>query len=882
KVDAIERMNTLRVNFNNLDKAHQAIVKAKHQLEHLNPLVKGLDQFEKIVEGIERLDDVRAKVPAYFADCKLSLVRKARQEGLLQLDKIHNQLRNLRQELEGLRKEEIKIMTAIDQDSHGQRMKELQEQIDQLSIEAARKQKQAERYSVLAEKLALKTEPSEKQFYATREKVSHLNQQAVTRQEELIQQRDDLKIKLNESGARIVQLEEELQSLLERKTQIPLKNLQLRDRLSKNLNIDQGSLPFVGELLKVKDTEKDWEGAIERVLHNFGLRILVPQEYYKRVNHYVNKTDLKGRIVYHKVEETIFPAIRSEGEGLLYQKIEIMPMSSFYDWIKHTLQTRFDYVCCMKIEQFSKEVKAITQEGLIKREGALHEKDDRRSLHNRSAYILGWDNKEKISALREQLLNYTKERDMLIRRVKAIETKQADVQMESEALRDLFVFEDYQEINVKKPQVEMAALKKNMMDLEKGSSVLKQLKKDLEAVKVSLKEKDEECRQKEKQETNLERDAEEFNRVEQECEGILEDVVIEELKHIEEDMVVFLKETVLTIRNCDKVQQRVATSLFDQDKQKNQQRERLEKRVVIQMEKYKSAFPEEGLEVDSSIESASDFRRMQTTIMKDDLPRYEKRFKELLDQKVIMDVSSFYNFLTKHVSIIKEKIQSLNHSLKSIDYSPATYIELNTESNRDVQIKEFQLMLKECFEDVGITDRKKINEDSFFKIKKIIEKFDTEEYWTRKVVDVRNWLNFSASERYREDHSEKNYYSDSSGKSGGQKAKLAYTILASAIAYQYGINQTTDMFATSADMSFRFVVIDEAFSKSDDANAQYAMELFQKLNLQLLVVTPLDKANVVEPYISACHYVANTEKENDSKVYNLTIEEYHQKKKLLG
>ncbi|VAX36983.1 FIG007317: Chromosome segregation protein SMC-like, partial [hydrothermal vent metagenome] len=30
KVDAIERMNTLRVNFNNLDKAHQAIVKAKH------------------------------------------------------------------------------------------------------------------------------------------------------------------------------------------------------------------------------------------------------------------------------------------------------------------------------------------------------------------------------------------------------------------------------------------------------------------------------------------------------------------------------------------------------------------------------------------------------------------------------------------------------------------------------------------------------------------------------------------------------------------------------------------------------------------------------------------------------------------------------------
>ena len=61
--------------------------------------------------------------------------------------------------------------------------------------------------------------------------------------------------------------------------------------------------------------------------------------------------------------------------------------------------------------------------------------------------------------------------------------------------------------------------------------------------------------------------------------------------------------------------------------------------------------------------------------------------------------------------------------------------------------------------------------------------------WTNIVTDVRNWLDFSASELYRENDTQKNYYSDSSGKSGGQKAKLAYTILASAIAYQYGLDQ---------------------------------------------------------------------------------------------
>ena len=137
------------------------------------------------------------------------------------------------------------------------------------------------------------------------------------------------------------------------------------------------------------------------------------------------------------------------------------------------------------------------------------------------------------------------------------------------------------------------------------------------------------------------------------------------------------------------------------------------------------------------------------------------------------------------------------------------------------------------------------------------------------MTDVRNWLDFSASELYREDGSQKNYYSDSSGKSGGQKAKLAYTILASAVAYQYGLDQKEGRANT-----FRFVAVDEAFSKSDEKNARYAMELFRQLDLQLLVVTPLDKIHIAEPYLSACHFVLNNEDENDSKVYNLTRAEY--------
>ncbi len=179
----------------------------------------------------------------------------------------------------------------------------------------------------------------------------------------------------------------------------------------------------------------------------------------------------------------------------------------------------------------------------------------------------------------------------------------------------------------------------------------------------------------------------------------------------------------------------------------------------------------------------------------------------------------------------------------------------------------------DCFPDVSLPQTPETNEIHFQRVQALIEKFEQDERWTNKVTDVRNWMTFWAEELYREDGSNKNHYDDSSGLSGGQKAKLASTILASAIAYQYGLNQDE-----SSQRALRFIVIDEAFSRSDEMNARYAMDLFKQLDLQVLVVTPLEKLHIAEEYISACHYAANTEEGNDSKVYNLTVEEYQQQK----
>ena len=85
------------------------------------------------------------------------------------------------------------------------------------------------------------------------------------------------------------------------------------------------------------------------------------------------------------------------------------------------------------------------------------------------------------------------------------------------------------------------------------------------------------------------------------------------------------------------------------------------------------------------------------------------------------------------------------------------------------------------------------------------------------------------------------HFTDSGGKSGGQKEKLAYTILAAALAFQFGLASGK---ATAKGRSFRFVVIDEAFGRGSDESARYGLELFQRMKLQLLIVTPLQKIHV--------------------------------------
>lgn len=68
-------------------------------------------------------------------------------------------------------------------------------------------------------------------------------------------------------------------------------------------------------------------------------------------------------------------------------------------------------------------------------------------------------------------------------------------------------------------------------------------------------------------------------------------------------------------------------------------------------------------------------------------------------------------------------------------------------------------------------------------------------------------------------------------------------------------------------------MIDEAFGRGSDESAEYGLKLFEQLNLQLLIVTPLQKIHIIEPFVSSVGFVQN-EGGRASRLRNLSIEEY--------
>ncbi len=336
----------------------------------------------------------------------------------------------------------------------------------------------------------------------------------------------------------------------------------------------------------------------------------------------------------------------------------------------------------------------------------------------------------------------------------------------------------------------------------------------------------------------------------------------------------------LRVESCDSSERSLRLELQATIDDADGKQRRLGERIVAGMSDFRSEWPLLAQDMDADVGAGHEYRALRQRLVDDDLPRFEAHFKQQLNQQAIREVVVFRTALETAREDIKRRIGVINSSLRDIAYQPGTYIRLEPTTTTDADVRDFQQQLRACTEDAltGSGDDQ-YSEAKFLQVKEIVGRFqgregrtEQDKRWTAKVTDVRNWFTFAASERTSADDAEHEHYTDSGGKSGGQKEKLAYTVLAASLAYQYGL-----VAGQTHSRTFRFVVIDEAFGRGSDESARFGLELFGRLGLQLLVVTPLQKIHIIEPYISHVGFV-HTEGGQTSKLRNLPITDYRREK----
>jgi uncharacterized protein YPO0396 len=880
--DMSARIQSLITHFDDLTKAHDAVVRARHQLDLLNPLAEHLDEHDQLAASVANLDRQHDALRFFFAERRRALLdaELASLEG--DQARLGAEITKAEEVLEALREQEQQLALDIAR-SGGDRLTGIDAELDRLHRDIPARRSSFGRNNELLRNVGLDEVSDRESFDARLVEVASLGDRLDAELVDLDNRVVELRTQRGRLEEEAASVNLELRSLQSRQSNLPARSLAVRERLCADLSLDADDLPFAGELLQARPDASAWEGAAERVLHTFALSLLVPNDHYAVVADWINRHHLGTRLVYFRVPArlgTRRAADRPSTLPLLLDMVDVKPDSAFAPWLTDELAQRADHVCVESVDQFQRFDKAVTRQGQVKARDR-HEKNDRNRIDDRRTFVLGWTNERKIDALIADASRVQTEIAEVDGELATPQGRRAEVNQHLSDLRALRERDRWDDLDWMSLDHRAAQLGAEAARIRSSSDVLQSLTIELQAAGEQRKETEATRDMLADARGRVRNQHDEAAEQRAAAERLLADAEAlararEVYADIEDSVPAKSRSDLTDVRQVTDVQDATREAITTARGGLADRQARSAQRAVKAMRDFRLAYAQESVELDDSIEAGPEYRELRHRVASDDLPRFADEFRRSLKENTINEIAGLSAGLQSQANTIRQRVQRINDSLQAIDYNPGRHIRLVPEPTPNTEVRQFQEDLRACTSNItqGVDDDQ-YSEHRFTQVKAIIDRLkgregstDQDRSWTRRVTDVRQWFVFSASERWRDTDVEHESYSDSSGKSGGQKEKLAYTILAASLAYQFKLDRPDD-----ASRSFRFVVIDEAFGRGSDDSTRYALGLFTALGLQLLIVTPLQKIHVIDPYVSCVGFVKNPNGDR-SMLQRLTIEEH--------
>ena len=709
ELSAEEKYQELRGSFQSLMDAKTNIDKTKEQIRQLEPIDKLANELQDIEKKINELEHEKSIAAYWFTTKTILLCDDVLASCKRELQEIDNKINDIEKENTKLENEKSSLEVAIQTDEIGKQIKKIEDDIHNLTELRDDRKEKSDNYNKLARKLGLTQDPEASTFdtnraYAINEKARLQKQIDDELSEEKYRIQDNLKNNKNDINQNV----ETIKYLQEHKNNISGRVAEIRDEILKNIGATTEEIPFVGELISVKDEEREWEFAIERILHNFALRLIVPEKYYRRVNEYVNGHNLKGRIVYHRyngVESFREFENRQLSKDSLLNKIDHNNKSKYIEWVEDRLYAEFNYACVDTLDDFNHlKEKAVTKEGLIKSKGGKHEKDDRPEIHQRQNYVLGWDNREKIAAYKknyDELCNQRKEYEA---KLTQLEKEKEELEERRDTLFDLSRYEKFSEIDWQScaQDINKKSEEKKQLEETPTNNKVKILQTRLEEVKSSLKKnKEQERKLIQKQTLAEDREGKTQAKRKENTDALLlmENVETDEFEAKYPD----LQNVDLKMLDAKRtsIQDSLAEKIKDLYRLKNKKESDCKDKIrnfKYPSEEITSKYRDWRSDVNSltdSVEFVNEYQLFLTRLYEEDLPSFEERFNTYLQDTIANSVLSFKMFFQNWEASINRTVTQLNSRLKDIDFNthPYTYIQLVSNKKQNVDVNEFRKLL---------------------------------------------------------------------------------------------------------------------------------------------------------------------------------------------
>lgn len=623
-----------------------------------------------------------------------------------------------------------------------------------------------------------------------------------------------------------------------------------------------------------------------RLLRGFSLTILVHHDNFRDVDAFVTANKMRGRIQYDPLPADVPPAGAKPSLEVVAGKMEIKPDSGdFGRFIQRELYRRYTHVCCEATDQkWHNADQALTITGLYKGRTGRRVKDDYHDVNDRRFWVMGWDNHDKLALLKARQKELEKlgaqaTKDYNAAKV-ARSTHLGRVKAAENLLQAAFTYEQISEVDIQTAIATKAAARDSL----KKDPALARLSSEIAVASKDLKEKNRAYEAAVSALAIAEND-EEKNLAEIERLKGLTAIQAPDLENLFILISRRATEPITDIEGLDGRKASLHETYSDEIAVQHSTADTSASAAVMKMGEI-ILHPDWGHLHDElgsvppshlSDQTIERFRRVEDRIKKDDIPKNEEKFKRLLQENVISDFNTFRTSLSDMEQSIIDRIVTINGHLAKVDFDRRpgleTYIRLIPEKTRDQIVRDFRVQLNGALKDIlNIDEDLEARTNVFHQVNALIEDLDKDAKRRAHIIDVRNWFDFKAEERYRNPDKQKETYQGAIAKSGGEKSRLASTILATAIAYQYDI----EIDRPDGD-TFRFVLIDEALSRIGDEFSAYLFEIFARFHLQLLIIHPRDaKLHITEKFVR--RYNVALKPDRFSAVVNMTVHEFQEYK----